>query len=663
VGIAIGPNGKAVRVQSTTYASLNESITDVARQIEDLNWNNLSTDRPSYDLVYDDRKRLLQRIRLYRRRSPLAKQGAMLLQHYVLGKGVSLKANNKAKVARIVDEFWEDPVNLASFTSHQAQKERIDGLWTDGDMFLILFPDKTNGALHMGYLDSLFVEDIVTDPENSAVPKWYKARAPQDDYDFTNGTYTPGLSTDFYYLRDWRNADNTTESGKAMKAPPADKVHDGLVYHVRINKRGKFGESEMAAAVDWLKAHKDFMEDRASLNRAAAQIAWKKKRKGPASDIAAEVAKMQSSLINNMQRYESNPPAASASTIVENEGTEMSWVKTDTGGQGALSDERILRMMSGAGMGGIPNHYFGDEANANLATATAMELPLLKNYQDWQKLWGDIITDVIQFLLATAHEAGRIGDRDDSRRYAERVTTPQQVLNTPSADGTDAPKLPSVKGLTSGPKIPGIPAVADTNPDSKLNEAEMGGATVWPRDPDFAITLIPKHEPSDVLFGANDTSGAIDWFVDVDFSPIIERDQQMIMNSLKTLYEFLPTGNIESQKFIVETALMAMGQNNIDEMMERLFPLDMSPTDLNTPIAPANQGALQAALAQGLAAGVKPQALLGAGAAVTAATPPIPPGQEQKDVMTEAASLQEYRIRRVLRAARQATDALDAIGG
>jgi len=65
----------------------------------------------------------------------------------------------------------------------------------------------------------------------------------------------------------------------------------------------------------------------------------------------------------------------------------------------------------------------------------------------------------------------------------------------------------------------------------------------------------------------------------------------------------------------------------------------------------------------GLAAGVKPQALLGAGAAVTAATPPIPPGQEQKDVMTEAASLQEYRIRRVLRAARQATDALDAIGG
>lgn len=667
VGIAIGPNG-AVAVHSTTYSALNESITDVARQIEDLNWVNLSTDRPSYDLIYDDRKRLLQRIRLYRRRSPLAKQGAALLQHYVLGQGLSLKANNKAKVAKIVDEFWDDPVNKAVFTSHQAQKERLDGLWTDGDMFLVLFPDKTNGTLQIGYLDPLFVEDIISDPENAAVPKWYKCHQPKDNYNFQQGAWEARTSADFYYLRDWQNGDDTTQSGKPSPKPNASLVHDGLIYHVRINKRGKFGESELAASLDWLKAHKDFMEDRASLNRAAAQIAWKKKRKGPASDIAAEVQRLQSSLVSNVQRYETNPPSSSASTIVENEGTEMSWVKTDTGGQQALSDERILRMMAGSGMGGVPNHYFGDEANANLATATAMELPLLKTYEDWQKLWGDTITDLIQFLLSVAHEAGRIGERDDSRRYAERVTTPAQVLDTPSAQGTQGPATPDVKKFTSGPSVPQLPASADTSPQAgRIQEAGVGGAVQWPRDPDFAITLIPKHEPEDLIIGANDTTGAIDWFVDVDFPPILQRDQNMVMTSLKALYEFLPTGNIESQKFIVETALQALGVNNIDEIMERLFPVDMSPSQLNTPIAPPDQNALMKALGgmanQGLAAGVKPNALLGAGPAVNAASGAPSPAQADKDAaMMEAQSLAEYRVRRVLKLARQATDALDSLG-
>src|SRR5450759_1527908 len=270
VGIVISPDGSATRVTPSAFVQVRESLTDVSRQIEDLNWVNLSTDRPSMDLVYDDRKRLLQRIRLYRRRSPLAKQAAQLLQHYVLGQGISIKANNKAMVARIVDEFWEDPVNEAVFTSHQAQKESLDSLFTDGDLFIVMFPDKINGTVHLGMLDALFVEDVITDPENAKVPKWYKARTPDNLYNFGTGAYEARMATDFRYYRDWRNDDEVGGKG----SPKQKLIADGLVYHVKINRRGKFGESELAAALDWLKSHKDFMEDRVSLNRAAAQIAW-----------------------------------------------------------------------------------------------------------------------------------------------------------------------------------------------------------------------------------------------------------------------------------------------------------------------------------------------------------------------------------------------------
>jgi hypothetical protein len=631
MGIVISPDGSATRVTPSAFVQVRESLSDVSRQIEDLNWVNLSTDRPSYDLIYDDRKRLLQRIRLYRRRSPLAKQAAQLLQHYVLGQGLSLKANNRALVARIVDEFWEDPVNEAVFTSHQSQKESLDSLFTDGDLFLVLFPDTINGTVHLGILDAIFVEDVITDTENARVPKWYKARAADSPYNFGSGSYEARTASDFRYYRDWRNEDDAT--GK--HAPPKKLIADGLVYHVKINRRGKFGESELAAAIDWLKSHKDFMEDRVSLNRAAAQIAWKKKRKGPASDIAAEVARMQSSLVNNVTRYESNPPSASASTIVENEGSDLSWVKTDTGGGNALADERILRMMAGSGMGGIPNHYFGDEANANLATATAMELPLLKTYEDWQKLWGDTITNLIQFALAVAHKAGRIGERDDTNRYADRVSNPKDVLAQDDVhDGATAKPKSNPSLNTQG---------ADTGTGQRLREALTSG----PSDPALAITLMPKTTPEHVALETTDTVGALDWFVDVDFPPIIQKDIGILVTALKTFYEFLPTKNIESQKLVVEMALSALGTNNLNEVMERLFPPG---TEVEAEEPTQTPDALMAALGGILGPGQAPPLMIGAGSG---------PPQDEKAV---AESLAEYRVRRVLRAARDASTALARIG-
>jgi hypothetical protein len=644
MGIIVGPNG-AERHESTGYVALREVITDVTRQIEDLNWTSLSTDRQTHDLAYEDRKRMLQRIRLYRRRSPLAKQAANLLQHYTLGQGVSLKANNKALVARLVDEFWEDPVNAAVFTSHQSQKEALDALFTDGDLFIVLFPDAEAGTVHLGLLDAVNCDDIITDPDNARVAKWYRVRRPDSKYNFGSGTWESGATSDFVYYRDWRNTDDL---GKGT--PKKSMIADGLIYHVRINRRGKFGTSELETALDWLKSHKDFMEDRVSLNRAAAQIAWRKKRKGGASDIASEVARLQSTMVTNITRYESNPTPASASTLVENEGSTMEWMKTDTGAANAAADERTLRMMAGSGMGGIPNHYFGDEANANLATATAMELPLLKTYEDWQQIWADIIRDLIGFMLETAHEAGRIGDRDDTSKYAERVTAPAKVLAMPDvADKTG-------KGMSGGEAKPKPGPVA---PDKPVAEAE-GGTQIAVRDPTLQISMMPKTEPTDVLFGANDTKGQIDWFVDVDFPPIIQKDIEKVMNAIKTLYEFLPTGNAESQKLVAGMALQVMGQNNIEEVMDRLFPVDAAGDPLKPEVAPEDPSALMKALGSMLGNAATAPQLPGSQIAGLLAAPKNVTPPEEKAV---AESLAEYRVRRVLRAARDASVALAALDG
>lgn len=609
--------GRSVAVRDSAYVSVRESITDVTRAVEDLNWMSLSNDTRGQNLddIYDQRKLLMSRIRIYRKRNPLAKQGAVLLQHYVLGRGITTRANNKAKVARIIDEFMNDPENLSTFTGQQAMAEALDTLFTDGNLYLVLDVDDLLGTVKLKSMDAMFVEDIITDPDNFKVPRWYKVRKPKGSYDFDIGRWASDLDTNFVYYRDWRN-------DRTDFMPKAGQIEPGLVFHIAINKRGKFGESELAAAMDWLKAHKDFMENRATLTTAAAQIAWKKKRKSGAAGIDAEVTRLRSTLTQNINSWEGNPPSAPGSTLVQNDGTDTEWMKTDTGGANALADERIMRMMAGAGMGGIPNHYFGDEANANLATATSMELPLLKTYEAWQQLLSDSLQALFEFVLTVAHEAGRIGDRDDSRKYADRVTTPANVLQLPSsATGGAAP----------------------------VKEAGGSSASTGPEAPIVQIELVPKTEPASVMAADEDTTGPIDWYVGVDFPLIVQKDMNIQMASIKALFELMPASNIESQKLAVELALQALDVD-VDETMERIFPPELlSPEVVNAVTSMSDK----------LGPSIAP-AIGGAPMQVPPPEPAFPAKTKEAD--TEPVSIGEARIRHVLRIARDASDALTRLG-
>lgn len=534
-------SGRAVRVQSSSVTRIREGLTDISRTIEDLTWTNLSQDTRMSGIEDDWVRRadMLKRMRTMRRRSPLAKQSFQLLKNYCLGQGVTLRPNNKALIAKIVDEFWDDPVNQTTFTSHVSMIQALDTIFTDGDLFLVLFPDYDLGNVQLGWIDSSMVQDVVTDENNWRVAKWYKVRKPRGAYDFKTGAYNSTGGEDFVYYRDWRNTDEVESQPKGRKQdqykPRAGQIAEGLIYHVAINKRGKFGESELAAASDWLKAHKDFMEDRATLSRAAAQIAWRKKRKGPASDIAAQVSRLQSSLVDNLSRWETNPPSASGSTIVENDGSTMEWVKTDTGAGNALMDERIIRMMVGSGVG-VMNHYFGDEAAANLATATAMELPMLKMYEGWQKLLTDVIKDILFFVLTVAHEAGRIGPQDTDSKYKADQSKPPSIL----------------QALGMAPTV-----------ESNLIEAA-------------SMSVVTVQQPEAVDDVEDDTTGAIDWYVDVDFPPIVQREIGAYIAALKNTFSMMPVFNIESQKLVISMALTAFGVNDIDEVMSKLFSGDFS---------------------------------------------------------------------------------------
>ena len=48
---------------------------------------------------------------------------------------------------------------------------------------------------------------------------------------------------------------------------------------------------------------------------------------------------------------------------------------------------------------GIAEHYFGDASTGNLATATAMELPMLKMFSGYQVFWKEAWRDLFAIAL------------------------------------------------------------------------------------------------------------------------------------------------------------------------------------------------------------------------------------------------------------------------
>ena len=51
---------------------------------------------------------------------------------------------------------------------------------------------------------------------------------------------------------------------------------------------------------------------------------------------------------------------------------------------------------------GIPEQYFGDISIGNLATAKTVELPMMKMFQSYQKVWEDTYQDIDEVILEHA---------------------------------------------------------------------------------------------------------------------------------------------------------------------------------------------------------------------------------------------------------------------
>ena len=369
---------------------IREAYADLERVVEDIGWINVNSGgATSQEAAKEDFERMVQRSRLAFIKNPIVAQAVTLTTNYVFGEGVSepKAAKDNKEIQDIISEFWTSPDNKMSFTDTQSQIKISNKLQYDGEICFALRVD-TDGSVYVRYFDPLSINKIINDPNDAMRPMFYKRRVNQKDQ------YVPDYSNGLAHLRKYKDIEWTSLLDSfGIKE---EQVPENLFcYHVKINNDilDVRGIPEVYRALDWMNANSRINNDMALFIQTQAQFAWKKKFQGTKAQMQAVKSRIgQSTSLNN-------PARGAGSMLIENSKVSNEPIDLNPG-SGQLFEIGIRRtlLMTVAAFG-MMEHYFGDGAQANLATATAMELPMLKKFLARQKIWEGIYNTVLQFVI------------------------------------------------------------------------------------------------------------------------------------------------------------------------------------------------------------------------------------------------------------------------
>lgn len=363
---------------------LQEQTTQADRELaaEDVDWMRLGQ-LDGRVMTEKSRRDIVKLSRIFSIRNAIARQSVQLYTNFSIGTGMSISANDQ-RVKSVLQEFWRSKANKR-FTNTKGQRRLSDMFLTDGELFFALFIKKGRIPV-VRPLEALEIIDIATDPDDKYTPRFYK-----------RSRVVKNNKIDDTWLQDFEN--NPRRPGRASNGDmisAATRSSLPLVYYVQLQGCDTRGYPLATAQIQWARAHKVFMNSRMAIQQALARVAKQYRTKGGLKQVNAIKAALRSGFVSGST--ETNPPPSYASSEVMNTAMDVKTVRQETGARAAEIDGNMILTMAGAAVGVFP-HYFGAGEAFRLATATAMETPMLKTFQAYREIWLDLWRDIFDFVL------------------------------------------------------------------------------------------------------------------------------------------------------------------------------------------------------------------------------------------------------------------------
>lgn len=304
-------------------------------------------------------------------RNPIAKRAVRYTASFVVGEGFNLTCKHP-DIEALLNDFIDHPDNAIRTYERQAPVD----LATDGELFL-----------------RLFVGDAAQNEEAGAV-----IAVPQRPWECRWIETEPGFfRRPLFYRFEYRRTRGDSPS-PAPKPQETTDVPGDRIIHCAINRHAYElrGRPEIYPALPWLRAHKEFLENRARQNHWRSVFLWFVQVKNASSQVIAAVA----------ARWK-RPPAP-GSISVESDAVSVQPLTNPVNANDAAEDGRQLKLMNAVAFG-LPEYFLADGSNANLASSTSQQLPALMTFADMQytlveQLW----TPLFHFVLEQAVKAGRL---------------------------------------------------------------------------------------------------------------------------------------------------------------------------------------------------------------------------------------------------------------
>jgi len=400
--------------ESLTPRPLREALASLAGQLllDEAGWVNLGT-AGGVGVEEDPllRKDAVLASRYYWQRDSLYGNLIRLIKNYTFGRGIMARANDP-DVQIVIDSFLQDDDNELLATP-VGQWELSETIQTDGELPLVFFVDRYLGHVKVDILDTLEVTQVITHPASNRKPIYYQRTWSPETWVWTGQSYRiKGQQIDYY--PDWQAAmkergiiecpscgqtrqklacescgQSLMEAHVKLDSDIANEAystvgtpHTAVYAHLwKVNTRSKRGLPPAYSSLTWVKTHKGFMQDRATLTLAAATFAFKQKIKGGARQLARMVTQWGSAVQGRYGGSGAKERREGGQIMVENEASTLEQFQFDSRSANAYQDARMFRQLIGSGGGIIEQDLTGDPTIGNLASMTAMAGTQQKNFE------------------------------------------------------------------------------------------------------------------------------------------------------------------------------------------------------------------------------------------------------------------------------------------
>jgi hypothetical protein len=423
----------------------------------------------THDLKQETRVSWAQKSRVAWMSDPMAGAAVDLMNDFVFGRGVPKPRAKDEQVQEVIDEFWDDPDNKRTLTTYEAQMALGVDMTCQSNVFVLMFDDGDDGKVKLALLSHDDVKDAVTDPDNKQRVLYFLAKHRRVEWDFERDCVKIDLKNEVQgktlYYEHWQVATEPEDYDGDLPKPPKDKQGEGRVYHMRFNRTTEmiFGVPTMQRTLRWFNAYNEFMASRVDMTKAAAAFVMKRKAKATPNQLAKIGSKAISrasdlAAATGTGDSPAQIPPRTGAIINENENLTHEAFRIPSGAGEASQDALMLRAQVSAATR-FPQHYLGDAGSANLATATAMELPVLKAVESRQELFEQLFRWGIDRAIERAVESGRI----------TKTVTPEEAqadVNLASLPGPElAPEEESALAISA--------AYEDQTDDEKETERDL----------------------------------------------------------------------------------------------------------------------------------------------------------------------------------------------